>query len=538
MSKRNLKQVFVLLLAVAILPILVLAGCSSQPTDSKAPPSGQADSTGSSSGNAAPAKTELVYSSWMSITVIDPQKGNATAQSAERPVFSALLDTKPGTHELLPDLAEKYEVSADGKTYTFHLRKGVKFHKGFGELKASDVVFTFNRIRDPKTPSRYSVNYKSVESITAPDDYTVVFKLKTPDVAFPYLLSGAFQGAYIYSEKAVAQYGDTIGQNPIGSGPYQLEELIPQNKVVYTANPDYYNGAPQIKKLTYLQIPNDNTSFMAFQKGEIDAMVTQTPEILEQAKAQKDVTIQQIPQFSDSLLFMNTKVKPFDDIRVRQAMAYAIDKDEIVNTVFGAINSPAKGYVPSIAQGFTTEGVTQYQYNPDKAKELLTQAGYANGFTITTKQNNSPSTQRVFTVLQAQLAKVGIKLDFQAVQLPEWQKFQQSGTAQFGWWSGVAPTDIQYFMKTYYYGASTPPGNNAAYYTGIDDILNKAMQESDANERADLYKQAQQKLSQDVPYIPLYESKCNLITKKNLEGLVPGGDFSTDVRFGDAHFVN
>ncbi len=523
------KRLSLILFISAMLLLSVITACSRQNSSSNS----QVDTQTTTQ---APVKTELTYNSPMVVTVIEPQLGSAAEQPADRAIFSALLDTEAGTHEIKPDLAEKYEVSADGLTYTFHLRKGVKFQKGFGELKASDVVFTFKRLMDPKTASRYAVNYKTVEAITAQDDYTVLFKLKKANAAFPLLVSAGYQGGYIYSEKAVTQFGDKIGQNPIGTGPYQLEELTPSSKLILAANPDYYKGAPKITKLTFLMIADDNTAFMAFRKGEIDAMVVQTPEILDQAKAMPETVIQQIPQFSNSLLFMNTRVKPFDDVRVRQAMNYAINRDEIVKTVFGTINTPSKGFVPSVTKGFTTEGVTQYDFNPEKAKQLLTEAGYKDGFTITTKQTNSTFNQRVFTVLQAQLAKVNIKLDFQAVQLPEWFTFQTSGTAQFGWWSGVAPADIQYFMNNYYHSASFPPGTNAAYYTGIDDLLNKASLENDPNMRNQLYKQAQQKLSQDVPFIPLYEQNAVVLTNKNLKGLVPGGDYANDIRFADAHF--
>lgn len=529
----KLKKCSIFFIATAILLVTVLSACSRQPAATNdATPNVQVNTPAP-----VPVKTEMVYSSTINILALDPQMGNKGEQAIDRAIFNGLLDTEPGTHVLKPGLAEKYEGSADNKTFTFHLRKGVKFQKGFGELKASDVIFTFKRLMDPKNAFPASVNMKIIDTITAPDDYTVVFKLKKSDSAFPYLMSDAFQGSYIFSEKAVTQFGDKTSLNPIGTGPYQLEELIPSSKVVLVANPDYYKGAPKMKKFTYLGIQDDTTAFLAYQKGEIDAMYTQSPDVLDKAKTLSDTVIQKAANYGVSTLFMNIKEKPFDDLKVRQALAYAIDINAAVQTAFGNVNTVAKGYVPASAKEFTSDGVMQYPHNPDKAKQLLAEAGYPNGFTVNTKQMNSPSNVRLFTMFQSQLAKVGIKLDFDSVVSREWLSFQSSGTAKLGWYPGGSIPIINYLLYNQYHSDNFPKqGSNTAFYKGIDDLLNKASIEPDEKVRLDLYKQAQVKLSQDLPNIPLYESNTTILTKKNLKGIVPGGDVSLDVRFENAHW--
>ncbi len=516
-----------IILLLLSLAIALPGGAATEATNGKADQKTKNPKTNQKSG-------ELIFSTIVNTTNLDPQKGSPNDIAMIRNIYSALLDTVTGTHEIKPGLAEKYTVSPDRLSYTFHLRKGVKFHKGFGELTSRDVLFSYQRLMNPNTASMFAKDFNMVKSVTAPNKYTVIYKLKTPFTPFPYLVSAAEMGAFILSEKAVKKFGEQYGKSPIGTGPFILKEWIPQNSVTLLANPDYYDGAPKIKKLTYREISDGTTAFMAFRKGEVQAFYTDQQENIKQAKTMKNAKILSKAANSQYSLWMNTKQKPFDDLRVRQAMNYAIDKMAIVKALFGDVHLPAKGYVPSVLKGYTTVGVKQYEYNPAKAKKLLTEAGYPNGFTVEAKVLNSPGYQRIFTMLQAQLGQVGIKLDYQPAATPEWLSFQYSGKALFGGWPFTRVPEIHFVMYSYYHSNNKPPASNGSFYGGIDDLLNKAAAEKNWAARAKYYQQAQRKLSEDVPFITIYQGRINVIADKRIKDIIIGGDYPQDIRFDKA----
>lgn len=449
-------------------------------------------------------------------------------------IYRSLMKIDAETLDAVPDMAEDYEVSEDGKIWTFYLRKGVQFHKEFGEMKASDVVFSYERCVDPETNSRYATDFKIVDTVEADGDYTVIFKLKEPFAPFPYLLTERSLGSLIVSEKAVEEYGDDYSSNPIGTGPFAFGSWTPGQETVLKSNADYYEGAPKVN-LVLKEITEASTSLMALQKGEIHGMDTQVLEILQQAEGIDNLVVsyEKIPLLYG--VFLNVTKEPFDDVRVRQAIAHAIDKKAICNTVFGEkMVEVAEGVVPSLLEYYTTDGVQNYPYDPEKAKELLAEAGYPNGFEMEAKPRDDQRNTRIFTMIQEQLAKVGIDMKVTPAAGAEWAAWQYSGDALIGYFPMARAPEIHFFMYGYYHSDSHPPASNGSFYSGIDDLLDEAVATMDSNERARLYKEAQQKLSEDVPWVLLYESKTMTIVDQKVKGIYAGRGFNSDSRFEKA----
>ncbi|RLE95430.1 MAG: ABC transporter substrate-binding protein, partial [Thermoprotei archaeon] len=246
-------------------------------------------------------------------------------------IYSTLIGYKPGTREMYGDLAESWEVSENGTVYIFHLRKGVKFHKGYGELKASDVKFTFERILDPKTNARYPDFFKSIDHIEVIDDYTIKFVLKYPDSAFLTYIA-PWRNSFIVSQKAVEELGKDFSFNPVGTGPFMFESWDSETgDVVLVANPDYYGEKPKVDKVIYKVIEDPYTAYLALERGEVDIVTLDTSisGLLERAKSNPNIKVyEKISGGSLSLTF-NLKHPILKDVRVRRAIAYAINKTEI-----------------------------------------------------------------------------------------------------------------------------------------------------------------------------------------------------------------
>ena len=452
MRKLFLLKKVTLMLVISLIAMLVLTACGKS---AEAPgPSGASQGTTPQTN----APVDLVFSADnISAANLDPQKSSVNDQYYLQVIYRSLLKVNMSTMEVEPDMAEKYQVSPDGLTYTFQIRKGVKFHKGFGDMTAKDVVFSYNRVVDAKTASKFAKGFSMVESVSAPDDYTVVYKLKAPFAPFPFLVSDQEMGAFILSEKAVTQYGDQFNKNPIGTGPFMLKEWIPQQSTAFASNPDYYAGAPKVN-LTVREIKDGNTALMALQKGEIQAMTSTQLEIVNQAKSMNNIDVKIQHAASLYSMFMNVTQKPFDDVRVRQAVAYALDKDANRKALFGdSVAAPATGYIPSLIKGFTTEGLAQYPYNPEKAKQLLAEAGYPNGFSVVAKPASDPRNTRIWTLIQENLSKVGIKVELEPVAAAQWSTWQYSGKAAMGYFPMNRVPEIYFLMNGYYNSNSKPP---------------------------------------------------------------------------------
>ena len=407
--------------------------------------------------------------------------------------------------KLVPWLAEKWHTS-DNKNYTFFLKRGVRFHNG-RELRAADVKFVFDRAMNPETKHPAVKQYEVIGDIIVKDDYTITFALKTTNANF--LLTMARQGSVIYPREAV----DTLKSEPIGTGPYKIGEWVRGDRIVLVKNPDYYvKGLPKLDRVTFRFIPDPNAALAALKAGDVDAALFGLgPEHI--PDLQKDPRFQVIigETTNDVIMSMNNSKKPFTDVRVRRAVTYGINKPEVVKgamfgfgRVLGTNVDPLNPYFVDMAGAMP--------YEPAKAKKLLAEAGYPNGFEAVLKL--APQyyyTVRTGEVLVDQLQKVGVKIKIEQI---EW-----------GQWLSRVWKDADYDLTIIGHAEAWDIANyaNPKYYFRYDSAdFQKLFQDSevtvDDKARRELYVKMQKKLVEDAPVVWLYIHPRLAVTKKGLQG--------------------
>lgn len=356
------------------------------------------------------------------VTTLDPHRASATDDKyVVGWMYNGLVRFKPGSadpKDLEPDLAESWEASPDSKVWTFHLRRGVKFHGDWGELTADDVVYSLTRASYPKR-STFSSDFSAIESSEKVDDYTVRITLKYPDVNFLGRVSN-YHGGNIVSRKASEALGDKYGSQPVGTGPFMFVEQVTQQYVKLAANPDYFRGKPKIDTIMDRIIPSDSARELAFASGEIDLMYGKREQRwVDSARRRPGMNVDIFQPGEARMLHINQSIKPLDDIRVRRALAAAINVDELVRYVGKDVGPKACSVVPP---GYLGEDCSAaYAFDLEKAKALLAEAGLKDGFTVKAIVSNISAQLPIMEIIQAQLAKAGIKLEMQVVDHPTYQ---------------------------------------------------------------------------------------------------------------------
>jgi peptide/nickel transport system substrate-binding protein len=408
--------------------------------------------------------------------------------------------------KLVPWLAERWNTS-DNKNYTFFLKRGVRFHNG-RELKAADVKFVIDRAMNPETKHPAVANYAAISDIIVKDDYTITITLKNTTANF--LLTMARQGSVIYPREAV----ETLKSEPIGTGPYKVAEWVRGDRIVLVKNPDYHvKGLPKLDRVTYRFIPDPNAALAALKAGDVDATMSGLgPEHI--PDLQKDTRFQVIigETTNDVIMSMNNSKKPFNDVRVRRAVTYGINKPEVVKgamfglgRVIGTNVDPLNPYFVDMSGAMP--------YDPGKAKKLLAESGYPNGFEAVLKV--APQyyyTVRTGEVLVDQLQKVGVKIKIEQI---EW-----------GQWLSRVWKDADYDLTIIGHAEAWDISNyaNPKYYFRYDNAdFQKLFQQSettvDDKARRELYVKMQKKLVEDAPVVWLYIHPRLAVTKKGLQGL-------------------
>ena len=420
--------------------------------------------------------------------------------------------------KIVPWLAERWHT-ADNRNYTFFLKPGVRFHNG-RELRAADVKFVFERAANPETKHPQRVRYANIANIIVKDDYTVTLSLKELDASF--LLTLARQGSVIYPREAA----DTLKSEPLGTGPFRLGEWVRGDRIVLLKHPEYHvKGVPKLDRVTYRFIPDPNAALAALKAGDIDAaMFGIGPEHV--PDLQKDARFQVVigETTNDVILAMNNGKKPFSDVRVRRAITHAIDKKEVVKgamfgfgRVLGSNVDPLNPYFVDLANAMP--------HDPAKAKKLLAEAGYPNGFEAVLKV--APQyyyTVRTGEILVSQLQKVGVKVKIEQIEWGQWlSRVWREADYDLTIIGHAEPWDINNYA-------------NPKYYFRYDNTeFQKLFKESevtiDDRARRELYVAMQRKLVEDAPAVWLYVHPRLAVTKKGVQGLwkdlpIPAFDLS------------
>lgn len=426
-------------------------------------------------------------------------------------MFNGLVRFKPGSmdpDEMEPDLAERWTSSPDGRVWTFSLRRGVKFQRAYGELTAEDVVFSLERAKNPKT-SAFSSDFKDFKIIEAVDKYTVRITLSNP---VPFLLGLVcnYHGGMIVSKKAVEALGEKFKTNPIGTGPFMFEEYKAKQYVSVVSHKEYFRGAPKIDKILYRYIPSTSSRELAFRNGEIDLFYGEREQRwVERMRGYKDTLVDVFRPGEHRSLHLNMTIKPLDDIRVRKAIAHAINREEIVRFLGKDVAEVAYSIVPNGYLGHTTEGIPKYEYSPDKAKALLREAGLPNGFSTKVLITNLEALLKPMQIIQEQLRKVGILVELEAMEHATWHaQIRKNLSAMVLYGAARFPVADAYLTQFYHSQSiiGTPTAvTNFSHTKLADKEIDAARAEPNPKKQFELWKAATQKIMEECAAIPVFE---------------------------------
>jgi peptide/nickel transport system substrate-binding protein len=426
---------------------------------------------------------------------LDPHKTTAYAsfQVLEN-VYDTLVQPDENL-QMAPALAESWETSDDQLTWTFKLREGVKFHNG-DDFTAEDVVYSYDRIIDEKLANAY--RFDAVKDVKAVDPTTVEIDLKQPT---PNLLAkiGSFKGMAIVDKQNI-ESGD-VKRDPVGTGPFMMDGYRSGDSITLKANKDYWGGAPKVGSVKFTFVSEPTVALANLQSGQVQWTDNLPPQQVSSLQGDDTITIDTKPSNDYWYFATNEKRKPFDDPRVRQALAYAIDRDAITEAAKFGLATPNQTAIPETSDWYYD--YSPYSHDPEKAKQLLSDAGVKNltiDFMVT---NEFPETVQAAQVMASQLDKVGVKLKIRTEDFSTW--LDDEGKGKFdafllGWLGNVDPDDFYYAQ--HHSGGS----NNFQGYSNpeVDKALDQARTETDEAARKDLYDQAAKMIVDDASYTYLY----------------------------------
>lgn len=480
------------------------------------------------------AKT-FVYCSEGSPSGFNPQitTDGTSFNASSHAVYNRLVEFKQGSVDIEPALAESWTVSKDGLTYTFKLRKGVSFHgnekfKPTRDFNADDVLFSFNRQRQENHPyykvSGGGYEYfqsmdmgKIIKDIVKKDDYTVEFKLTKREA--PFLANMAMDFASIMSAEYAdmmmkAKSPETIDTNPIGTGPFVFKSYQKDTLIRYTANEKYFRGKPAIDNLVFSITPDPSVRFQKLKAGECHLIAEPAPQDIDAMKKMTNIHVMDKEGLNVGYMAFNTQKGPFAKAEVREAVNLALNRKAYLTAIYMNRATIAKNPIPPTIWSYN-DAVVDYDYNPEKAKELLKKAGYADGFetemwTLPVSRPYNPSGKKMGEMMQADLAKVGIKVKLITYDWPTYLEKSRKGEhqmIQLGWIGDNGDPDN--FFNVLLSCNSVKSGSNVARWCNkkFSELVEQAKVTPDLKKRTDFYKKAQLIFKEDAPWVTLAHAR-------------------------------
>jgi peptide/nickel transport system substrate-binding protein/oligopeptide transport system substrate-binding protein len=466
------------------------------------------------------------------VATLDPAIGYDWQNwSMIKSLFDGLMDYEPGTTNLKPDLAESYEIAPDGKTFTFKLRHGVKFHNG-REMTADDVKYSLDRVTNPKTQSPGAGFFGSIKGyddvaagkaeslsgVTVVDPYTVKFELTRPDATFLHVMAINF--AHVVPKEEVEKYGADFGRHPVGTGAFKLAEWTLGQRLVFERNADYWHkGLPHLDKITFEIGQEPIVALLRLQKGEVDVLGDVIPPAKFQevmADPEQKARVVEGGQLQTGYVTMNTTMAPFDNVKVRQAVNMAINKARVVQIINNRA-VPANQPLPPSMPGYNKD-YKGYPYDVAKAKALLAEAGHPDGFETQLFAMNTDPNPRIAQAIQQDLAAIGIKASIQSLaQANVIAAGGDKAGAPMIWSGGMAwiadfPDPSNFYGPILGCAGAVPGGWNWSWYCNKD--LDAKAAEADsvvdpakAGERDKMWSAIYDKVMEDAPWAPIFNEQ-------------------------------
>lgn len=436
-------------------------------------------------------------------------------------MFNGLVRFKPGSidpAEIEPDLAERWESSPDGRTWTFHLRRGVQFHGGFGELTAEDVVFSLRKAGTAAS-SAFAADFRAFEAVEAVDSHTVRIRLRENVPSLLGLVTN-YSGGYIVSRRAVEQRGQDFVRAPIGTGPFALERVTPNQSAELAGHAPYFRGAPQLGRISYRFIPSDASRDLAYQNRELDVNYGRADQNWINRTRQVPNTVVDVFEPGElAILNLNTAAPPFNDIRVRRALAHAVNRAELIRFRGQDVTREGQSVVPRGYLGFAQQPLLPH--DPNRARALLAEAGHPNGLTVRVIHTQLPEMLNMMQVIQQQLRRSGINLDLQVVEHATFHQQIRQDLSQMVYYSAARFPVADIYLTQFWHGRSivkTPTAvTNFSHCNQADQQIDAARVSTDINEQRRLWAEAQRILVENVCGVPLLETLLVFARRDNVD---------------------
>lgn len=510
---KNKKWFFVFALAALLLFVFAViinndAPKTSENTDSKVEPGTKEETEVETTGSGT--KDVFNFATNQDIPHLDPHGTSAnTSFRVTYMLYDRLVTYDGTTTDVIPQLAEKWEISDDGLTYTFHMNEEAKFHDGT-PVTAEAVKYSYTRAMDVgKSAAGQFKNVINKDSFEVVDEHTIKITLEKPFAPFLKTLGTVF--ANIVNPKLADNHGSDLGETYIadkemGSGPYILESWDRGQKLVLKANEDYWGTMPTLKTVNILIVNEPSTARLMMEKGEVDLIdyTMISPDVLNQMDGKNGVTIVNSPGYQIDDIAINTENEYLKDPKVRQALAHAVNYDSIINDILLGGAKRIGGIVPEGMFGYNAD-ITLYDFDLEKSKALLKEAGYEKGFPleIAISENNEVR-KNIAVMMQSDFKKIGIDLQIKTLAWPTFLDLVTTGKHQLAlaaWTPDYADPD--YNLWYFAHSSSKGPGFNLAFYENskVDQLLEEARATVDEAVRDKNYQEIQQIMSDEVPYI-------------------------------------
>ncbi|MEH7343796.1 glutathione ABC transporter substrate-binding protein [Bacillus sp. JJ1532] len=447
---------------------------------------------------------------------IDPHfiSSNPTANYVYGKVYESLVSRDKDSN-YIPALAEEWS-QIDDLTWEFKLRKDVKFHDG-SDFNAEAVKQVFDRLLDEKTASPRAVVFSMLKEVEVKDDYTAVLHLNNPFSALLSVLASS-EGSII-SPKAFNEGGVDLSINAVGTGPFKFESWKPGQEMVLLRNEEYWGTKPSFEKLTYKVVPEESTRVAMVETGEAHVADQLPVTELNRVEGSSSMSVLRTEGFGVEYIGFNVEKEPFTDVKVRQAIAHAIEKDAIIKGVYNSVGSRVASALAPKVIGFH-DGLKDFPYDVNQAKNLLKEAGFPNGFKTTIVTDDRKERINLAEVIQSQLKGIGVEVEIQVLEYGVYIETLSEGKSEMfigGW--GNATGDADYNQYNVFHSSSAGPVGNFSFYKNpvVDKLIEDARKEPNEEKRMELYAELQEIELEEAPLIPIRTLEHLSVTAKGID---------------------